>query len=139
MFVLTISTPISTMGHVGSKSRSPGQILENYCLHFTCRGYICDPILIKLRMFVLTISMPSSNMCHVGSKTRSPGQILENYCVQSRGQICDPCVMNLCQNVYFINISAKFEICHDCSKTRSSGQILENSCLHSRGHICARF
>jgi len=46
MFVLTISKPSSNMGHVGSKTRSPGQILENSCLH--SRGHICNLILIKL-------------------------------------------------------------------------------------------
>jgi len=46
MFVLTISRPSSDMGHFGSKTRSPGQILGNYCLH--SRGHICDPIVMKL-------------------------------------------------------------------------------------------
>ena len=46
MFVLKISRPSLNMGHVGSKSRSPGQILGNSCLH--SRGHICDPILMKL-------------------------------------------------------------------------------------------
>jgi len=76
MFVLTISRPSSNMGHVGSKSRSPGQNLGNSCFH--SRGQICDPILIKLLQNILTISRPRSNMGHVGSKTRSPGQILGN-------------------------------------------------------------
>jgi len=34
------------MGHVGLTSRSPGQILENSCLHST--GYICDQIFMTL-------------------------------------------------------------------------------------------
>jgi len=34
------------MGHVGFKSMSPDQILENSCLH--SRGHIFDPILMKL-------------------------------------------------------------------------------------------
>jgi len=46
MFVLTISWLSSNMGQVGLKTRSPGQILGNSCLH--SRGYICDPILMKL-------------------------------------------------------------------------------------------
>jgi len=62
---------------MSGKTRSPGQILGNSCLH--SRGHICDPILMKLgQNFFLTISRPSSDMGHVGSKTRSPGQILEN-------------------------------------------------------------
>ena len=43
---LTISRPSSIMGHVGLKTRSPGQILGNFCLH--SRGYICNLILMKL-------------------------------------------------------------------------------------------
>ena len=46
MFVLTISRQSSNMSHVGSKTRSPGQISGNSCLH--PRGHICDPILMKL-------------------------------------------------------------------------------------------
>jgi len=46
MFVLAISRPSSDMGHVGSKTRSTGQILGNSCLH--ARGHICDPILMEL-------------------------------------------------------------------------------------------
>ena len=48
------------MGHVVSKTRSPGQIFGNSCLH--SRGQICDPILMKLDQNVLAISRPSSNM-----------------------------------------------------------------------------
>ena len=43
MFVMTISESSSNMGYVGSKTRLPGQILGNSCLH--PRGHICDPIL----------------------------------------------------------------------------------------------
>jgi len=46
LFVLTISRPSLNIGHVGSKTRSPGQIFGNSCLH--CRGYLSDPILMKL-------------------------------------------------------------------------------------------
>jgi len=103
MFVLTISRPSSNMGHVGSKTRSPGQILGNSCLH--PRGHICNLILMNfVIMFVLTISRSSLNMGHVGLKTRSPGQILGNSCLHSRGYICFPILMKLCQNVCFDNI-----------------------------------
>jgi len=46
MFVVTISRPSLNMGHIGSKTRSPGQILGNSCLH--SRGHIRDPILMEL-------------------------------------------------------------------------------------------
>ena len=72
MFVLTISRLSSNMGYVGSKTRSPGQIIGNSCLQ--SRGHICNPILTKLCLwFALTIPRPSLNMGHVGLKTRSPG------------------------------------------------------------------
>jgi len=102
MFVLATSRPSLNMGHVGLTSRSPGQILETYCLHST--GNISHQILILVRMFVFTISRPSSNMGHVGSKTRSLGHILENSCLHSRGQICDLILMILDQNVCLDNI-----------------------------------
>jgi len=38
------------MGHVRSKTRSPGQILGNFCLH--SRGHICNLILMNLRQNV---------------------------------------------------------------------------------------
>jgi len=41
------------MGHVGSPGRSPGQILENSCLH--SRGHICDPIFIKISSECLSL------------------------------------------------------------------------------------
>ena len=103
MFVLTISRPSSNMGHVGSKTRSPGQLLGNSCLH--SRGYICDPILMKFGQNVcLIISWPSLNMGHVGLKTRSPGEILGNSCLHNRGHFCDPIVLKLCLNVCIDNI-----------------------------------
>ena len=46
MFMLTIFRPSSNMGHVRSKSRPPGQILEKKCLQ--SRGQICNWILMKL-------------------------------------------------------------------------------------------
>jgi len=78
-------------------------------------------------MFVLTISRPSSRMGNVGLKTRSPGQLLGNSCLHSSGQIGNPILMKLNQNV-----------CHIWLTNRSPGQILENSCLHFTGHICDR-
>jgi len=117
------------MGHVGSKTRSPGQILGNSCLH--SRGHICDPILIKLFQNVLTISRPSSDIGYVRSETRSPGKILGNACLHSRGYICDPILMKFGQNVCFdkvLTISRpSLNMGHVGSKTRSPGQILENS------------
>ena len=46
MIVLTISRSSSNMGHVGSKTRSVGQIMEKPCEH--SRGHSFSPIIIKL-------------------------------------------------------------------------------------------
>ena len=46
MFVLTKSRTSSKMGHVGSKTRSPSQILEKPCVG--SRGHIFSPIIMKL-------------------------------------------------------------------------------------------
>ena len=75
-------------------------------------------------------------MGHVGLKTRSPGQILGISCLHSRGQICNPILIELGQNVCFDNIYAKFEYRSRRVKKRSPGHILGNSCLQSRGQIC---
>jgi hypothetical protein len=46
MIVLMKSRTSSNLGHVGSKSRSLGQIIEKPCLH--SRGHNIDSIFIKL-------------------------------------------------------------------------------------------
>ena len=71
------------MGHVGSKTRSTGQILEKPCVH--SRGHIFSPIIRKLgqNVFLNEISDDVENG-YVGSKTRSLGQILEK---KSRCQV----------------------------------------------------
>jgi len=50
MFLMPISKASLNIGHVGSKTRSPNQILGNACLHD--RGHICDPIVMKLNQNV---------------------------------------------------------------------------------------
>ena len=51
MFVSIKSRTSSKLGHVGSKTRSVGQILEKPCVR--SRGHIFSPILMK----------PSQNVC----------------------------------------------------------------------------
>ena len=84
------------LGHVGSKTRSLGQILEKPCAH--SRG----PVLIQrsrnfVRMLFIIVSRSSLKLGHGGSKTRSLGQILEKHCVHSRGHSFNPKFMKLCQ------------------------------------------
>ena len=95
MYVLTIPRPSSNIGYVGSKTRPPGQIYGNSCLH--SRGYIDDSILVKLNQNVcIVMSRPSSNIGHVELTSRSPGQIVENICLHSQDHICDWILMSAC-------------------------------------------
>jgi len=177
MFVLTISRISSNMGHVRSKTRSPGQILGNSCLHSIEARFATRFWWNFVTMFVLKISRPSFNMGHVWSKTRSPGQILGNSCLHSRGNIShrifsspEHKVLMVCYCGQWVSVVVRcpstFDVYtrettfvirflwnlvrmfvltisrpssnkgHVRSKTRSPGQILGNSCLHSRGQIC---
>ena len=83
-----MSRSSSKLGHVGSKTRSLGQILEKPCVH--SRGYRFDHKFMNyVRMLIIIVSRSSSKLDHVGSKTRSLGQILEKPCVHSRGHRFD--------------------------------------------------
>ena len=65
MFVFIKSRTSWKMGHVGSKTRSLGQILEKPCV--SSRGHIFSPVILNLvRMFVLMKSRMSLKMGHVG-------------------------------------------------------------------------
>ena len=46
MIILKISRSSANMGHVGSKTRSVGQIMEKPCKH--SRGHIFGPVFFKL-------------------------------------------------------------------------------------------
>ena len=95
------------MDHVGSKTRSLGQILAKPCVH--SRGHIFSLILMNLGQTVsLMKSGTSLKMGHVGSKTRSLGQILEKPSVPFRGHICNLILMKLGQNVCLDEMSYKF-------------------------------
>jgi len=69
----------SNLNHVGSKSRSLGQIIEIRCLH--CRDHNIDSIFIKLAhndcLDEISVKFESG---HVGSTSRSLGQIKEKTC-----------------------------------------------------------
>ena len=133
MFVSMKSQTSLEMGHVGSKTRSLGQISEKPCVR--SRSHIFSPVIMKCgqNVYLDEISDRFENgSCWV--KTKSLFQILEKPCVCSRSHIFSPIIMKLCQNVLM-----KFQTClkmgHVRSKTRSVGQILEKNCVRSRGHI----
>ena len=77
------------MGHVGSETRSLGQILEKPSVR--SRGHIFSRILMKVGQDVCLDDISDKiEMGHVGSKTRSLGQMLEKPFVGSRGHIFSP-------------------------------------------------
>ena len=71
------------MGHVGTKSRSPGQILEKPFVR--SRAHIFGPIFLKLDqdLFLNDILDEIENGSCWVKKTRSPGQILEKNIVHA--------------------------------------------------------
>ena len=78
MFALMKSHTSLEIGHVGSRTRSPGQILEKHYVHST--GYIFSPITMKLGQndFLNEISDEFGNgSCRV--KSWSLGQMLGKH------------------------------------------------------------
>ena len=91
------------MGHVGSKTRSLGQVLEKPCI--CSRGHIFSLIVMKLfqNVYLDEISDKFENAsCRVG-------QVLEKPCVHARGQIFSLIITKLGQNVCLDEISDGFE------------------------------
>ena len=94
----------SKLGHVGSKIRLLGQILEKKpCVH--SRGHSLEQKFMKLWQNVNSHkSRSSSKLVHVGSKARSLDQIMQKPCVFSRGHSFVQMFMKLCQNVNSQNL-----------------------------------
>ena len=69
------------MGHVRSKTRSLGQILEKPCE--SSGDHIFNPIIMKLRQNICLDVI--SSMLESEQKIRLPGQTLQKPCVRSRG------------------------------------------------------
>ena len=91
------------MGHVWSKTRSLGQILEKPCVR-------SGLIIMKLGQNVcLHEILDKFEISHVGSKTRSLDQILGKHCFRSRGHIFSPIIMNAGQNVCLDDILDEFK------------------------------
>ena len=99
----------SNMGHVGSKTRSVGQIIEKPCEH--SRGNSFCPIFIKLAQndHLDNISVIVLIWVMSGSKTRSVGQMIEKSCEHNTGHVMHPIVMKICQNGCFDEIWVRFE------------------------------
>ena len=106
MIVLMKSPSSSNLGHVGSKSRSVGQIMKKPCL--LSRGHIVEP---KLMKFYQNDSLMkywlSLTLGQMGSKSRSVGQIMKKPCKHSRSHIIEPIFMKFYQNDRLDKISFK--------------------------------
>ena len=97
----------SKVGHVRSKTRSLGQILEKPCVR--SRGHIICLIIMKhIQSICLNKIWNEFENGHVRSKTRPLGQILEKPCIHIIGNIFDPIIMKLGQKVC-LEISDEFE------------------------------
>ena len=91
------------LGHVGSKTRLLGQILEKPSV--PSRGYSFDlKFMDYLRMLAIIMPRSGLKLGYVGLKTRLLGKILEKPCVHSRGHSFDSKFMKLYQNANDHNI-----------------------------------
>ena len=89
------------MGHVGSKTRSQGQIFEKACAR--SRGHIFSPIIMNLGQNVCLDKISLEfRMGYVGLKTRSLGQILENLVYALEATFSDRLSWNLVRMFVFI-------------------------------------
>ena len=93
------------MGHVGSKTRSPGQIALKPCS--SCRGHRFASVFMKLYQNVCPDDI--SVKFEYGSKARSLGQISLKSCSPSRGHSFASVFMKIIQNDSLDEISVKFE------------------------------
>ena len=80
-FVLMKSHMKMKMGHVKSKTRSLGQILQKFCV--CSREQIFG--LIQMELVASMKHCTFLKMGHIGSKTRSLGQIIENPMLVTKG------------------------------------------------------
>ena len=120
MFGLMKSGRGLKIGHVGSKTRSLGQILEKPCVQ--ARGHIFRSIIIKPSQNVYLEKFGMSwKMRHGRPKSWSLGQILEKLGVSCRGHMFSPIMMELGQNVCLDEISVEFENGSCWVKKRSLG------------------
>ena len=71
MLIIIISRSSSKLGHVGSKTRSLGQILEKTSVHSRGHSFDLKFTYFFIRMLMIIISRSALKLGHVGFKTRS--------------------------------------------------------------------
>ncbi len=135
MFVLMKSRSSLNLGHVGSKSRSLGQILEKSCVH--SRGHIFGPIILKLCQDVCLDSLTDpieSGSCWVKNQvTRS--NLRKNIVYTLGATSLIQSSWKLVSMIVLIKSRSRTNLGHFGSKSRSVGQINRKPCKHCRGHI----
>ena len=104
MLIIIISRSALKVGHVGSKTRSLGQILDKTFVYTLEGTVVIQTSRNFVRMLIIIIYGSSSKLGHVRSKARSLDQILEKLCVHSRVLSFVSNIMTLCQNVNHHNI-----------------------------------
>ena len=96
------------MGHLRSKIRSLGQILQEP--RVCSRGHIFRLVIMKLDQSVcLDESSDEFENMLFRTKTTSLGHILEKPCVRSRGRIFSPIILKVDQNVCLDKSSDEYE------------------------------
>ena len=81
MSIIIISRSSSKLGHIGSKTRSLGQIIEKNLVYTLEGTVVIQSSGNFLRMLILIMSRAGSKLGHVRSTTRLLGQILEKKLV----------------------------------------------------------
>ena len=68
MSIIVISRTSLKLGHVGSKTRSLGQIIDKSCVHSRVHSFVSD-IMKLCQKLIIIISRSSLKLGHVGSKS----------------------------------------------------------------------
>ena len=135
MFVLMKSRMSSKLGHVGSKTRSLGQILEKPCVR--SRGHFFSPILMKLGQNVCLDKITNEfELASCGVKNSVTwSNIRKPVCTLLWLRFLFSTLLKLLRMFALVISWMSLKIGHVGSKSRSLGQILEKPCVRCRGHI----
>ena len=125
MVILTISRLSSNMGHVESKTRSVGQIIEKHCEH--SRGHRFGPIIIKLAQndYFNNISVTFEyGSCRVKNKV-SRSNHRKTLLNTLEATVLVHSTSNLLRMIILTISQSSLNMDQVGSKTRSVGQIIE--------------
>ena len=126
------------LGHLGSKTRSPGQIKGKTCKH--SRDHIFEAVIMNVAQniclddFCMYVKFNSKSLFFdqkLGHQAKSKEKFVNTLAVTFMKQ------SSWILLIVFVLMSSKSssKLGHLGSKTRSPGQISRKPCLHSSGHI----